>query len=74
MKYSSETVEKAIHELSKLPGIGRKRAAQILAGWEDQKQIKEIMFFLQSQGVSARLAEASAHAPLTHEAQNAAQK
>ncbi|RPI02281.1 MAG: recombination protein RecR [Calditrichaeota bacterium] len=26
MKYSSETVEKAIHELSKLPGIGRKMA------------------------------------------------
>jgi recombination protein RecR len=25
-KYSSETVEKAIHELSKLPGIGRKSA------------------------------------------------
>lgn len=26
MKYASETVEKAIHELSKLPGIGRKTA------------------------------------------------
>lgn len=26
MKYSSETVERAIHELSKLPGIGRKSA------------------------------------------------
>ena len=26
MKYSSETVERAIHELSKLPGIGRKTA------------------------------------------------
>ncbi len=26
MKYSSETVERAIHELSKLPGVGRKSA------------------------------------------------
>jgi len=52
LKVLDETPER----LRELPGIGRKRAAQILAGWEDQKQIKEIMFFLQSQGVSARLA------------------
>jgi exodeoxyribonuclease V alpha subunit len=42
--------------LRELPGIGKKRAAQILAGWEDQRQIKAIMLFLQSQGVSASLA------------------
>ncbi len=42
--------------LRELPGIGKKRAAQIIAGWEEQRQIKAIMFFLQSQGVSASLA------------------
>jgi len=52
LKVLDETPER----LCELPGIGKKRAAQILAGWEEQKQIKEIMFFLQSQGVSARLA------------------
>lgn len=42
--------------LRELSGIGKKRAAQIIAGWEEQRQIKAIMFFLQSQGVSAALA------------------
>lgn len=30
MKYSSDTVEKAIHELSRLPGIGRKSAQRLV--------------------------------------------
>ena len=42
--------------LRELPGIGKKRSAQIMAGWDEQQQIKAIMFFLQSQGVSASLA------------------
>lgn len=52
LKVLDETPER----LTELPGIGRKRAAQIMAGWEEQQQIKAIMFFLQSQGVSASLA------------------
>lgn len=52
LKVLDETPER----LRELPGIGKKRAAQILAGWEEQRQIKAIMFFLQSQGVSASLA------------------
>lgn len=52
IKVLDETPER----LRELPGIGRKRAAQILSGWEEQQQIKAIMFFLQSQGVSASLA------------------
>ncbi len=30
MRYSSETVERAVHELSKLPGIGRKSAQRLV--------------------------------------------
>lgn len=52
LKILDETPER----LRELPGIGKKRAAQIIAGWEEQQQIKAIMFFLQSQGVSASLA------------------
>ncbi len=52
LKVLDETPER----LRELPGIGKKRAAQILAGWEEQRQIKAIMFFLQSQGVSASMA------------------
>ncbi|WP_075074028.1 SF1B family DNA helicase RecD2 [Longilinea arvoryzae] len=52
LKVLDETPER----LRELPGVGKKRAAQILAGWEEQRQIKAIMFFLQSQGVSASLA------------------
>ncbi|TLN14581.1 ATP-dependent RecD-like DNA helicase, partial [bacterium] len=50
-----KVLDETPQRLRELPGIGKKRAAQILAGWEEQQQIKAIMFFLQSQGVSASL-------------------
>ncbi|HIQ12436.1 MAG TPA: ATP-dependent RecD-like DNA helicase [Caldilineales bacterium] len=37
-------------------GVGKKRVAMIKKAWEEQKQIKEVMIFLQSHGVSAGLA------------------
>ena len=42
--------------LRDIPGIGSKRAEWIIQGWQEQKQIKEIMLFLQSHGVSTGIA------------------
>ncbi|TLU81896.1 MAG: ATP-dependent RecD-like DNA helicase [Chlorobium sp.] len=39
-------------ELLALPGIGKKKLQQIVAGWAEQKAIKKIMLFLHSHGVS----------------------
>lgn len=51
-----EVIEADANLLREVPGIGEKRVANIAAAWEEQKQIKEIMLFLQSQGVSTGLA------------------
>jgi len=37
-------------------GVGPKRAAAVAKAWEEQKHIREVMLFLQSHGVSTRLA------------------
>jgi len=37
-------------------GVGPKRAAAIAKAWEEQKQIREVMLFLQSHGVTTGLA------------------
>jgi len=51
-----KVLDESPDRLRELPGIGKKRAAQIMASWDDQRQIKAIMLFLQTQGVSASLA------------------
>jgi len=48
-----EVIEKTPEKLSRVEGIGPKRIAMITEAWEGQKEIKEIMVFLQSHGVSA---------------------
>jgi exodeoxyribonuclease V alpha subunit len=55
-KDTLEIIDNQVHRLREVPGIGEKRSDQIASAWEDQKQIKEIMVFLQSQGVSTSLA------------------
>lgn len=35
-----------------VPGIGPKRVNQIIEGWKDQKEISQIMVFLQDKGIS----------------------
>jgi exodeoxyribonuclease V alpha subunit len=42
--------------LEEAPDIGPRRAALIASAWEEQKQIKEVMLFLHSHGVSTNLA------------------
>ncbi len=51
-----EVIEEAPHRLREIPGIGDKRTDVIRRAWEEQKQIKEIMVFLQGHGVNASLA------------------
>jgi len=51
-----EIIETQAHRLKEVPGIGDKRVGIIAAAWEEQKQVKEIMLFLQSHGVSTSLA------------------
>ena len=46
-----DLIEQQPDRLREVPGIGRKRAARIIAGWAEQKVIREIMLFLQANGV-----------------------
>jgi exodeoxyribonuclease V alpha subunit len=47
-----EIIEQEPARLRQVTGIGPKRAGQIIAGWAEQKIIREIMLFLHSNGVS----------------------
>lgn len=51
-----DIIERSPHRLREVPGIGSRRAETIAKAWEEQKQIKEIMIFLQGHGVSTSLA------------------
>jgi exodeoxyribonuclease V alpha subunit len=55
-KYTLEVIEGDIGRLAEVEGIGPKRVKMIARAWEAQKQIKEIMLFLQSHQVSTTLA------------------
>ena len=46
-----DVIEKEPDRLLELNGIGKKRVERITSGWADQKAIREIMVFLQSNGV-----------------------
>lgn len=46
-------IEQNPDKLSSVDGIGAKRVAMITKAWAEQKEIKEIMIFLQGHGVSA---------------------
>lgn len=51
-----DVIETAPQRLREVPGIGDHRVKIISGAWEEQKQIKEIMIFLQGHGVSTSLA------------------
>lgn len=51
-----DVIEQHPERLQQVADIGPKRAAGIAAAWEEQKQVKEIMIFLQGHGISASLA------------------
>jgi exodeoxyribonuclease V alpha subunit len=51
-----EIIENHPERLRQVPDIGPKRLEKIIRAWEDQKQIKEIMLFLHSHGITTNLA------------------
>jgi exodeoxyribonuclease V alpha subunit len=51
-----EVIEKDTERLLEVPGIRKGRVAKIKASWEKQKDVKDIMVFLQGHGVSSTYA------------------
>ena len=51
--HTLEVIEKKPERLSEVEGIGPKRISMIRKAWVEQKEIKEIMIFLQGHGVGA---------------------
>ena len=48
-----DVIEENIDHLTAVEGIGAKRIAMISRAWQDQKEIREVMLFLQSHGVGS---------------------
>jgi len=58
-RFKEETfnvIETTPERLLEVPGIGEERTKKIIAAWDEQKQVKEIMVFLHGHGVSTNLA------------------
>lgn len=51
-----DVIENDIERLLEVPRLGRKRMEKIRESWEKQKDIKEVMVFLQGHGVSTAFA------------------
>jgi len=52
-KDTLDVIEADVEKLSAVEGIGAKRIEMIKKAWADQKEIREVMIFLQSHGVSS---------------------
>jgi exodeoxyribonuclease V alpha subunit len=51
-----DIIENRPDRLTEVEGIGPKRSREILRAWTEQREIKEVMIFLQSHGVSTHYA------------------
>ncbi|MCI8287465.1 MAG: ATP-dependent RecD-like DNA helicase [Lachnospiraceae bacterium] len=51
-----QVIEENIQILMEVPGIGNKRIRMIAESWERQKEVKNVMLFLQEHGVSTAFA------------------
>jgi exodeoxyribonuclease V alpha subunit len=51
-----DVIESRPERLTEVEGIGPKRRREIVRAWEEQREIKEVMIFLQSHGVSTHYA------------------
>lgn len=47
-----DVIEQTPKKLMTVPGLGEKRVGKIIAAWADQREIRNIMLFLQGHGVS----------------------
>jgi exodeoxyribonuclease V alpha subunit len=52
-KRTLDIIETEIDRLAEIDGIGQKRIAMIARAWEDQKEIRDVMLFLQSHGIGS---------------------
>ena len=48
-----DVIEDEIEKLAQVEGIGKKRIAMIRNAWDEQREIRDVMLFLQSHGVSS---------------------
>jgi exodeoxyribonuclease V alpha subunit len=51
-----DVIDRSPERLREVAGIGPVRTARIAAAWVEQRQIREVMLFLQSHGVSTTFA------------------
>jgi exodeoxyribonuclease V alpha subunit len=54
-KFGTETlaiIEETVERLHEVEGIGEKRVGMIKSAWDEQKEIRDVMVFLQGHGVS----------------------
>lgn len=52
-KQTLKVIESNIERLAEVEGIGQKRIETISDAWEDQREIRDVMIFLQSHGVGS---------------------
>jgi len=52
-KDTLDVIENEIEKLAQVDGIGEKRIEMIKRAWDEQKEIREVMVFLQTHGVSS---------------------
>ena len=52
-KKTLDVIEEDIEKLVEVDGIGEKRIGMIQKAWDEQKEIREVMLFLQTHGVSS---------------------
>jgi exodeoxyribonuclease V alpha subunit len=55
-KETLDVIEQEIEKLTEVEGIGKKRVEMVRKAWADQKEIRGVMLFLQSHGVSSSYA------------------
>ena len=55
-KDTLDVIEDSIENLVQVEGIGKKRIEMIRKAWDEQKEIREVMLFLQTHGVSSAYA------------------
>ncbi|MDQ3704413.1 MAG: ATP-dependent RecD-like DNA helicase [Chloroflexota bacterium] len=51
-----EVLDNAPHRLGEVPGLGHRKAQQIAEAWAERRTLKDLMVFLQGQGVPIALA------------------
>lgn len=51
-----KVLEESPDRLREVPGLGRARAEQLVASWNEQRAIRDVMVFLQAHGASVHLA------------------